>query len=326
MAGLLVIATLLLAGQPADSATVADTAAVGSAAVQAPATPAWPTVPSGDGDGGSSGVKLVLVVAGLAGLGAAVVLGVRRHIRRGSRDDARYIPLFVPHGLAIRSELVDAPPSYVPPTRASLPPEPAVPPTDAAAAEDTATDAPARAPRKAKPVAPGRPHRPAGAARPARTPKPAGAAPKPGTPSKRAAAVAALMDADPEQAQAGPVTYHPPPEGTLQVLPGRLEVLSGTDRAEEIRFIRLPGREPVITFGRGEGEPHAHVRLESPTVSRTHAAMRFAGTGWQIENRSHTNPVVVNGTPMPLIGGSSIRLKDGDIVEMGAVSFRFRER
>lgn len=122
------------------------------------------------------------------------------------------------------------------------------------------------------------------------------------------------------------VHYDPPSEGTLHILPGRLEVLGGPGRAEELRFVRVPGRDPVITFGRSDGEPHEHVRLESPTVSRVHAAMRLVGAEWHIENRSQTNPVTVNGIPMSLDSESPVRLSDGDLIEMGAVCLRFRER
>jgi hypothetical protein len=122
------------------------------------------------------------------------------------------------------------------------------------------------------------------------------------------------------------VHYDPPSDGTLHILPGRLEVLGGPDPTKELRFVRLPDRDPVITFGRSDGEPHAHVRLESPTVSRLHAAMRFVGGEWHIENRSQTNPVTVNGIPMSADSGSSVRLVDGDLIEMGAVCLRFRER
>lgn len=111
--------------------------------------------------------------------------------------------------------------------------------------------------------------------------------------------------------------------GTLQLLPGRLEVVNG-DQPKEIRFVKLPGT-PVVTFGRGAGEPHTHVQVESPTVSRLHAQMRFEHGRWHITNLSGTNPVVVNGQPMNHNGNERM-LHDGDQVEMGEVTFRFHSR
>jgi hypothetical protein len=141
-----------------------------------------------------------------------------------------------------------------------------------------------------------------------------------------AAAAVVRHEPESEEVQLGRVQFHRPPEGTLQLLPGRLEIVGGTDREDEIRFVRVPGREPVVTFGRSDGEPHTHVRLNALTVSRVHAAMRFHGGSWFIENRSTTNPVMVNGAPLPLAGGAPVKLSDGDTMELGEVIFRFRMR
>jgi hypothetical protein len=119
-----------------------------------------------------------------------------------------------------------------------------------------------------------------------------------------------------------------PADGTLQVLPGRLEVLAGLTLdnpwEQEIRFVQIPGSEPVITLGRGEGPPHRHLRLDSATVSREQAHMRFGGGGWTLTNLSRTNPTSVNGEA--LAPGAATVLREGDRIEMGEVAFRFRER
>lgn len=129
-----------------------------------------------------------------------------------------------------------------------------------------------------------------------------------------------------EHVEVGRVRFHRPPEGTLQLLPGRLEILAGNEQVEEIRFVKLPGREPVVTFGRNAGEPHTHVQLQSPTVSRMHAVMRFQFGRWHIVNLSQTNPVHVRGVELPSEGTDPIPLEDGDELEMGEVTFRFRLR
>ena len=121
------------------------------------------------------------------------------------------------------------------------------------------------------------------------------------------------------------VRYDAPLDGTLQLLPGGLEVVQGGDRGQMIRFVKLAGGRPQITFGRREGPPYRHVQLQSPTVSREHARLEWDSDRWQIVNLSQTNPVVVNGRELPIDGGSH-PLEEGDRVEMGEVVFEFRER
>ena len=136
------------------------------------------------------------------------------------------------------------------------------------------------------------------------------------------------------------VRYWRPADGTLQFLPGRLEVISGRDAGHEIRFVRTPGPDGTrITFGRADGVPYRHIQLREPTVSRSHARMTLeagvgspdprgaAQPGWRLENMSATNPVVVNGRALASDGnGSGVALRDGDRIEMGEVVFRFHEK
>lgn len=138
-------------------------------------------------------------------------------------------------------------------------------------------------------------------------------------------ATVAAVDEWGEEVQAGPVRFRRPPEGTLQLLPGRLEIVSGKEAVDEIRFVKVPGKDPIVTFGRSAGEPHTHIELQSPTVSRKHAVMRFHKGAWYIGNLSRTNPVVVRGKLLP-VRDAPVRLEDGDHVEMGEVTFRFHAR
>jgi len=117
-----------------------------------------------------------------------------------------------------------------------------------------------------------------------------------------------------------------PHDGTLQFLPGRLEVIEGREVGQEIKFVRTSGPDGTsITFGRAEGAQYRHVQLHEPTVSRLHARMALDGKSWSLVNMSATNPVVVNG--LALNGeGSSVILRDGDRIEMGEVVFRFRAK
>lgn len=152
--------------------------------------------------------------------------------------------------------------------------------------------------------------------------------------------VAPVDDEMGEAVDGASIRFWRPADGTLQFLPGRLEVVAGRDAGQEVRFVRTGGPDGTcITFGRAEGPPYRHVQLREPTVSRAHARMTLdqasanAGTStstssrWRLENLSSTNPVVVNGRSLDAKGAlSSVILSDGDRIEMGEVAFVFRER
>jgi hypothetical protein len=116
-----------------------------------------------------------------------------------------------------------------------------------------------------------------------------------------------------------------PTEGTLQFLPGRLEIVDGDVPGRDVRFVRTWGEVPEVTFGRVAGPPYRHVQLRSQTVSRQHARMQFVEGRWRLTNLSQTNPVVVNGQPLDSAHGQRL-LREGDEIEMGDVLFRYRER
>lgn len=117
-----------------------------------------------------------------------------------------------------------------------------------------------------------------------------------------------------------------PTDGTLQFLPGKLEVVEGRDVGQEIRFVKTAGPDgQTITFGRAEGPQYRHIQLQEHTVSRQHAKMTLDGKTWTLVNMSRTNPVTVNGLPLAA-EGTQVVLRDGDRIEMGEVVFRFRSR
>lgn len=122
------------------------------------------------------------------------------------------------------------------------------------------------------------------------------------------------------------IRFSIPDEGTLQFLPGRLEVVGGADRGREVRFVRTPGESrPEVTFGRSEGPNYRHVQLLARTVSRHHATMSLLDGHWQLTNMSDTNPVLLNGRSLAA-GEIAPLLVDGDRIEMGEVVFVFHER
>ena len=119
--------------------------------------------------------------------------------------------------------------------------------------------------------------------------------------------------------------FSTPVEGTLQFLPGRLEISSGLDTGREIRFVRAPGPNGTeVTFGRNEGPLYRHIQLRDQTVSREHARLTFGDGGWTLTNLSRTNPVAHNGRI--LRPEEQQPLSDGDRLEMGEVIFNFRSR
>ncbi len=163
-------------------------------------------------------------------------------------------------------------------------------------------------------------------------------------PALRPFAATAAEDDEGHEVDGASVRYWRAADGTLQFLPGRLELAAGRDAGQEIRFVRTAGPDgTTVTFGRAEGEPYRHVQLREPTVSRSHARMSLEqgnasygtvaagpppGAQWRLENLSATNPVIVNGRALAADSGprSSVILSDGDRIEMGEVAFIFRAR
>lgn len=109
---------------------------------------------------------------------------------------------------------------------------------------------------------------------------------------------------------------------TVQLLPGRLEVLAGDPRHREIRFFRIPGQPAELIVGREPGDTAQHVTLASSTVSRRHARFAFLDGRWTVTNLSQTNPIVINGAELPS-NDASYDLHDGDRLELGEVVLRF---
>jgi hypothetical protein len=130
---------------------------------------------------------------------------------------------------------------------------------------------------------------------------------------------------DDEPVSTETIRFRRPGDEAVQLLPGRLEVVSGDPRHQEIRFVRVPGRRAEVILGREPGDSPQHVALESSTVSRQHARLAFANGQWLVSNLSQTNPVVVNDQELSSRDGSRL-LVDGDRLELGEVLLRFHAR
>jgi hypothetical protein len=153
-------------------------------------------------------------------------------------------------------------------------------------------------------------------------------------PTKDMETVAPRLPSSPHHIEAAPrpqpsptdtVHFRRPSEEALQLLPGRLEVLSGIAGPREIRFVRIPGEPPQLILGREPGRSPPHVILPSSTVSRQHARLDFSGGRWGLTNLSKTNPVVVNDETLSNVQGER-PLADGDRIELGDVVLRFHVR
>jgi hypothetical protein len=114
-------------------------------------------------------------------------------------------------------------------------------------------------------------------------------------------------------------------DSTIQLLPGRLEVVSGPNAGLTIPFVRFPGREvQEFTLGRSEGSHYDHVQVADQTVSRVHARLRLEADRWVIVNLSRTNPVRVNGRELAM-EEEAVALAHGDSIHLGAVELRYRD-
>ena len=115
------------------------------------------------------------------------------------------------------------------------------------------------------------------------------------------------------------------PPGTLKLLPGKFIVLKGEEVHKEIRFqIPKDQTKKEFTFGRQEipvQNPYGHIQLKESSVSRLHAKVIYAPDGVSLINYSTVNPTTLNTTS--LAENETVNLKDGDIITMGAVEFKY---
>jgi len=125
-----------------------------------------------------------------------------------------------------------------------------------------------------------------------------------------------------ESPPAETVQFTRPTDEALQLLPARLEVVSGMSPQQVIRFVRVPGKPAEMILGRERASSPQQVTLTSSTVSRRHARVTYDGGRWLVTNLSRTNPVVVNDRALAEFEGPH-PLLDGDRIELGDVVLRF---
>lgn len=134
--------------------------------------------------------------------------------------------------------------------------------------------------------------------------------------------VAPVEPTTPDLALNETVQFVRPADEALQLLPARLEVVSGMTPQQVIRFVRVPGKPAEMILGREAASSPQQVTLTSSTVSRRHARVTYADGRWLVTNLSRTNPVVVNDRAIADFEGPR-PLLDGDRIELGDVVLRF---
>jgi hypothetical protein len=119
--------------------------------------------------------------------------------------------------------------------------------------------------------------------------------------------------------------------GTVKVMPGRFEVVGGTE-LKEIRFIRprgIPDHRLEYTFGRLAGDPTKHIQLNDPTVSSNQAKLKYRDGKYVLmnipdPNDPDRNATVINNEKMK--ADENRELKEGDSIQMGYVTLHYHEK
>ena len=119
--------------------------------------------------------------------------------------------------------------------------------------------------------------------------------------------VAAEMAAAPTPEQA--------PVAPAPATAGNMRILSTVTVSDLHHDVALEGERLVI--GR---LTECEITIADANASRRHAAFIREGDGWAIEDLGSTNGTRLNGAPV-----TYDRLKDGDLIEIGATQLRFHE-
>jgi predicted component of type VI protein secretion system len=116
---------------------------------------------------------------------------------------------------------------------------------------------------------------------------------------------------------------------TLKFIPGKLEIVSGPDAGKSFRLSGYPTSQgSVVTIGTLEEKgdrQYAHIQIDKSfrTVSRRQAEIIFNEKEKKlyIKNLSNTNYTKVDD--VELNPNEAIELKDGSVISMGELSFRY---
>ena len=113
----------------------------------------------------------------------------------------------------------------------------------------------------------------------------------------------------------------------LQTQPQKRAVFQMSYQGRSYGVINLPYGN-FYNLGRQSSDSKAQIKLTPDiSMSRIHAGMRTIQTPqgyvvYQITSAKNSNPVYVNGNPVPQ--GKSVNLKNGDTLRMGETTLVFR--
>jgi hypothetical protein len=117
---------------------------------------------------------------------------------------------------------------------------------------------------------------------------------------------------------------------TTKVLPGSFVILQGEMESSEVVYLSDQSGNNEIDIGRDSPDARGGIRIKDPsdTLSRRQAKVNYlpkTGT-FRLTNlaSSESNPTIVSGRE--LSKGQSVDLHDGDVVIMGALHLKFRQR
>ncbi len=120
-----------------------------------------------------------------------------------------------------------------------------------------------------------------------------------------------------------------PEEKTRMVSRGEVEKHAGGLKTKqvpsplaELRILtgKYTGKAHHLTYETPIGRTTGDIILQDPSVSRKHAVIFFANGEYIIENKSGTNPVIVNSSQV----ASQKALKDGDEIILGVIKLQFK--
>jgi len=118
-----------------------------------------------------------------------------------------------------------------------------------------------------------------------------------------------------------------PPPRTFKFIPGKMVMVSGTDKDKEFRLPGYPTPEgAIVSVGSIEvtGErSYAHIRLMEKTVSRKQAELIFKDQKLFIKNLSETNLTQLDG--VELQPGEMKEVKFGSRIRTGELEFEYKE-
>lgn len=111
----------------------------------------------------------------------------------------------------------------------------------------------------------------------------------------------------------------------LNIIPGRLQIISGLDKGREIPIMGFPGPDgSILTIGREKGNSQSetsYIQLLEKSVSRKQAEIIFLNNKLFVKNLSETNFTRLNGFNLKV--GEVGEVSPNSIIKTGEVEFKY---